>query len=167
MKKEKKELFFWETNYGLKKGDLPQLSDKADHIRYRDSELTDEQLGYIVGRIKVIRQLDLDNTLITDEGIAHLTQLHSLVELRLKGCHWVTKKSIPYLNQLTDLELLHLGGTSITPEDALGLTALQKLKLLLVRDETATADEIVEKAFQLQYLLPNCDININYQIYRF
>lgn len=167
MKKEKREAFFWESNYGIKKGDLPKMSDTAHHLRYRDSDLTDEQLGFIIARIKNIGQLDLDNSLITDEGIEHLIQLNSIKELRLKGCDQITKKSIPVLNRLTTLELLHLGGTSISPEDALGLSALQQLKLLLVRDDNATTSEIAEKAFALQLLLPNCDININYQIYRF
>lgn len=167
MKKEKREAFFWESYYGIKKGDLARIADSSDHLRFRDSELTDEQLGFIVAKIKNIGQLDLDNSLITDEGIEHLIQLNSIKALRLKGCHHITQKSIPFLNQLTTLELLHLGGTSITPEDALGLSALQQLKLLLVRTDNTNIAAIEAQAFNLQYLLPNCAININYKIYTF
>jgi len=167
MKLEKRELFFWESKYGIKKGDLDHLSDVVDRLRWKDSELTDEELGFITKRIKVVHQFDLDNTEISDEGIIHLLEMRSITELRLKGCGNVTAKSIPVLNQLTDLELLHLGGTSIVPEDALGLSNLQQLKLLLLSDDASSSAEIEEKAFQLQYLLPDCEININHKVYSF
>lgn len=164
MKKNKRELFFWESQFNIRKGQLHTLPASVSRFNFRDSEITDEQVGWITARIKKVDQFDLDHSLITDEGMQYLARLEYIRELRLKGCRGVTQASIPFLDKMAGLELLHLGGTSVSLDDALGLGALQELKLLLLRSDEE--EQIVrEKAAQLQQLLPGCAININYQVF--
>ena len=163
MAKYKNEKDFWKRFFNI---GLHQLEESHLHVRrfnFRDSSINDQELSWICSRLKTIYQLDLDNTEISDESIRDLTKLQSITELRLKGCRWVTADSIPYLNQLADLELLHLIGTSITLDDAIGLGNLRKLKLLLL--SSADPEEIIrQKAERLKQLLPGCEINVNHNV---
>ena len=160
-KKEKK---YWEQNWGIPSHHLDAMNPEVDRYNFRDWETNDEDLFWITSRIKIIHQLDLDNTLVTDEGIGYLTRLELLKELRLKGCHSVTKNCLPHLNKIAGLELLHLIGTQIDLQDIAPLFDLKSLKTLLVSSE-AVESEIKEKVKLFQQYLPTCTINVNYRVY--
>lgn len=164
MKKDKKELYFWKRHFNIKNNNLDSIPTEVNRFNFRHSEVDDEWLLYITSRIKVIHQLDLDETLITDKGIYFLTKLETIKELRLKGCRDISKECLNDLNQIKSLELLHLGGTSIDLDDLYKLSALQSLKLILVSSSDNIA-VIKEKVSALKHFFPLCIINVNHQIW--
>lgn len=54
-------------------------------LNYKDEEIYDSHLSWIVNRINRIEILDLDNTCITEAGLKELLRLSELQELSLKG----------------------------------------------------------------------------------
>lgn len=161
--KPTQEAAFWKTHFNLEDDKIYKVEPVIHRLNFRESLVDDDFLFYVTTRIKVIEQLDLDYTMITDKGVEYLRRFEILHELRLKGCSEITKGCLLHLNEITSLTLLHLGRTSILPEDALVLTKLQNLKhLLLSSDEP---QEIMQqKADALKEILPGCAININYKI---
>lgn len=163
MNSKKKEKYFWEKYFGISYTQANNLSPVIKRINFRDSELNDEELFFLVSKVKVIHQLDLDNTCVTDCGVQYLTKLESLKELRLKGCKDITEKCLIDLASLKELELLHLGGTLITLEHAKTLSPLENLKQLLLSSDYPEA-MIKQEALRLRLLFPGCEININHKI---
>jgi hypothetical protein len=164
MKKIKKEKTFWKKyfNFPDKLEDIPQA---IEHINLRCTEVNDEDLEFLVGRIKLIHQLDLDQTEISNEGLKYLAQLQGLKELRLKDNYPITDGCIPYLNRLTSLTLLHLASTAVTLDGLLQLDALQNLERLFFSADNN--EDISQKMLQLKIILPNCEFIINSRIYSF
>ena len=119
----------------------------------------------MMSRIKSIKYLDLDEADITNKGINHLTQLDHIKELRLKGITAIDDGCMESLSKLKGLELLHLGGTSVTLNGLIQLGSLQNLKVLLL-SLTAT-EEIRIKMLELKKLLPGCEFIFNYKSYLF
>lgn len=132
-----------------------------DHLNLRDSEINNAELGFLAKRLSRVGQLDLDYCPIDDEGIAYLSSISSIRELRLKGLN-ITDKSVPVILQFQDLELLHLGSTLVSDKAILELTGLEKLKTLLVSSET-----IYEKIFnEFLEVRPDCELIVNHKIWR-
>ena len=145
---------------------LPKEQDEIPvHMRrvnFRLGGVTDEGLELMAGYIKTIEQLDLDETEITVEGVQHLTRLQSIKELRLKGCRQINNDALPYLFQLQDLELLHLGGTSISVEALTEIGKLKQLKTLLISADENEMDLLPPIAAQLP---AGCEFIVNHQNY--
>jgi hypothetical protein len=167
-KEEKlKEENFWSAffyfNVPKNKIELPAHLHRVNFKLW--DHVCDMDLLRIVSKVKSINMLDLDNTDITNRGIQHLTQLHQLKELRLKGIKAIDDDCLQYLNTFSELELLHLEGTSVTLDGMTKLSSLKKLKVLLL---SFTANpEIKEKMIQLHTLLPSCEFILNYKPYEF
>ncbi len=167
-KQEKlKEEQFWSTFYFF---NLPKnkvhIPPDLERVNFRIwNYVNDEHLLLMMSRVKSINYLDLDETDITNEGVKHLTQLHHIKELRLKGIRSVDDDCMQSLNKLKGLELLHLGGTSVTLNGLTQLGSLQNLRVLLL-SLTASA-EIREKMLALKKLLPGCEFILNYKSYLF
>lgn len=166
-KKRQKELEdrFWSDFFALS---VPShLNEVPTHIHranLRITGATDDSLFWMVQQVKTINQLDLDETDITNEGIKHLLQLESVKELRLKGCNDIDNDCLQYLNVMPSLELLHLGGTPITPNAVLQLDKLTNLKLLLISAEPSDA-KYLEEIF---VMLPSqCELLVNHKAYPF
>lgn len=167
MKKDKKkELYFWKRHFGIMNNNLDSIPTEVDrlNLRIQDTEVDDQWLRYIAAKIKIVNRIDLDDTLITDEGIKHLSKLESVKELRLKGCHYITNESLDYLNKLTGLEVLHLAGTQIKLNAIEELISLQNLKKLFL--STSDSEEIITAKVQaLKRLFPQCEIIVNAKSY--
>jgi hypothetical protein len=167
-KEEKlKEEKFWSTffyfNVPKNKTELPAHLQRVNFRLW--NHVCDMDLLRMVSRVKSINMLDLDETDITNKGIQHLTQLHQLKELRLKGIKAIDDDCLQYLNTFSELELLHLGGTSVTLDGIKKLSSLKKLKVLLL--PFSYGPEIKEKMFQLKTILPTCEFILNYKPYEF
>ena len=139
------------------------ISKEQHRFNFRDSEVDDDYLFWLTSRKKIVGQFDLDNSLITNQGVKYLSEMESVKELRLKGCRGINKGCLSYLNKITSLELLHIGGTAINLDDIKKLSALQNLELLLVSTNEGET-EIKEKVADLKQLFPNCEINVNHQL---
>ncbi len=161
MAQNKKEKLFWRKYFGFDDQQFKKLSNEANRINLRDTEINDDGLDWLTSKITSINQLDLDNTDITDSGIEFLKRLKYLRELRLKGCHGLTNECLKAINQINGLELLHLGHTQITIEDISQRITIQNLKLILLSSSHNDA-EIENQVAQLKTTLPNCVLNVNY-----
>ncbi len=143
---------------------LNELPAHLNQVRMRLwDNVTDEHLELLVCNLKSVNMLDLDETEITIEGIAHLTLMENITELRLKGIRQLDNSCVVHLNKIKGLELLHIRGTSINLDGALQLDNHSKLKRLLISDdEDEPAQERIE---QLRNLMPDCEINVNKHTY--
>ena len=86
----------------------------------------------------------------------------------------ITRESLPYLNQLTDLEYLDVWRTGIILEDIRELSQLKKLKELYVSatkvDEDGNYPEmerekILEHVIELEDLFPGCAVYVDFDRY--
>ena len=127
--------------------------------------VNDDHLLMMMSRVRSINFLDLDETDISNEGVNHLTRLEHIKELRLKGIPAINDDCMASLNKITSLELLHLGGTSVTLKGLMQLGCLQNLKVVLL---SLTASEAIrEQMLELKKLLPGCEFILNYKSYLF
>lgn len=167
-KQEKlKEEQFWSTfcYFNLPKNRVTIPPD-LERVNFRIwDHVNDEHLLMMMSRVKSINYLDLDETNITNEGVKHLTQLHHIKELRLKGITAIDDSGMGSLNKLKGLELLHLGGTSVTLNGLTQLGSLQNLRVLLL--SLTASEEVRKKMLELKKLLPGCEFIFNYKSYLF
>lgn len=132
------------------------------HLNFRLSGVNDEALGWLTEHVRVIGQLDLDETDITYEGMEYLTRLESLRELRLKGCTLIDDRSVAKLCAVNGLELLHLGGTSITVEGMKPLADIETLKTLLISAPGGAEEELTALAILLS---KDCELVVNSKVF--
>ena len=168
-KKKQKQLekTFWSTLFGV---DIPaHLNEVPAHLHQVRMRLwdkvIDEYLELMVTQVRSINMLDLDETDITNDGIAHLTKMDFIKELRLKGIREIDNDCIIHLNNIKGLELLHLRGTSITLDGILKLDKQPGLKTLLFAHDENEPEK--EKMLQLRELMPDCEFIINGKTYYF
>ena len=135
-------------------------------LRFID-DLDDEAFAYILTGtgVKGINMLDLNETEITNESIRMLAGLNYVKELRAKGCRRLDNGCIQYIDQIRELEFLHLNGTGVTIDGLLQLRMLSTLKTLLFSADDPEA--IREKMEQLRNLLPGCEFVVNSRPYEF
>ncbi|MBC7418265.1 MAG: hypothetical protein H7325_08935, partial [Pedobacter sp.] len=160
----RQEKAFW-AKYFNNPPEPEAIPTHAEHLSFRSSDITDEEIGFLTGRVTSINMLDLDDAYITVETIKHLTRLEHLGELRLKGCTELYNDCVPYLNKIKGLQLLHLVGTNITIDGLVNMNTLTDLKKLFI-----SADTKKDIALQMQRLkkeLPACEFYVNYQLYEF
>lgn len=156
---------FWGTFHYFNVPDgQEQTPAHLRRINFRIWEsVQDEHLSRMITRVRSVDMLDLDETDITDEGVALLTQMDFIKELRLKGIHSITDECIPYLNQVKGLELLHIGGTNITLEGILRLGPLKELKKLLV--SLPDTEDTMENKQRIAALFPGCEVIVNHKMF--
>lgn len=162
MKNIKKEKAFWNKYFNFP-GGTADISPAVRHLSFNSTEVDDEDLGYLVSRIKVIEIMDLKLTQISNAGIKEIAKIHGLKELNLKDNYPISNDCIADLNKLTDLEILHVRATSINIDGVLQLTALPNLKQLFFSE--ADVDSISEKMLQLKSIMPNCEFIIEGKVY--
>ena len=99
-----------------------------------------------------IHLLDLQDTNVTDAGLAHLSGLSELERLNLKGTPAVGNAGCRYLSGLGRLKWLDLSGTKTSELKYLkALGSLEYLDLLDTKTDDAGVNE-------LRNALPNCTI---------
>lgn len=87
----------------------------------------DRAIWPIVGRLRTLRKLVLNQTTIDDEGMTHLGRLTGLTHLDLDETI-VGDEGVKQLARLTSLEYLSLNDTNVTDESMPYLVALPRLK---------------------------------------
>ena len=160
-----KEEKFWASIrfYARLPGDLEKIPEHIHHFRCKDAGIDDTWLEKMVTVVRSINMLDLDENEITNNGVLHLTKLESLKELRLKSCSLVNNESLEYLSQITSLELLHIGGTSITIDQLIKLNTLKNLRTILVSSD-ADIDTVREILSPIGNELPTCEFIVNHKL---
>ena len=158
MNKKKKEINFWKKYFNFP-GGLIAIPPAIKHISFNCTDVDDEDLAYLVSRIKIIETLDLELTQISNAGIKEIATLQGLKELKLKDNYSIDNNCLPDLNTITSLEVLHLGHTSITIDGIFQLDGLTNLtQLLFSADDT---NVLKDKMLLLHKMLPNCNFAIN------
>lgn len=153
---------FWSNFiYFNKLSHLEEIPLHLSRVNFRIHGVDDDGLLLMLDKVRSIDMLDLDESVITNEGVRHLTKLSSLKELRLKTCSELDEGCLPYLNQITSLKLLHLGSTAITVDGLFQLSSLKNLHTLLI--SSPTDDGIREKLIKLSALLPDCKFIVNHK----
>ena len=82
----------------------------------------------------------------------------------------ITKASLPYLNQLVDLEYLDIWDTEILLEDLAALDQLKNLKEVYISSARKIEDEldndhILEHLIVLEGIFPNCTFYVDFKTY--
>lgn len=157
------EKHFWRNHFNI--GSLSEIPTEIENFRSIDSEVDDDFLFFMTSRISIIPQLYFKFTLITDEGVKHISNIQNLAKLTLRDHKNVTNKSIPYLNKLVDLEYLDILKTKIQLEDLVGLFNLQNLKELYITSEDGDKEYYLKYVITMKRILPNCILYINYESY--
>lgn len=85
-----------------------------------------------IGKMPNLRSLNLWLTQVDDAGIEYLSGQTQLTLLNLDNVSTVTDKSLDTIHALKNLELLHLGGTSISADGLKKLYDLKNLKTLFI-----------------------------------
>lgn len=163
-KKQKlKEQQFWSTFAYFSTPKLPdEVPTHLERVNFRIwNHVEDEEIEMMVTHVQSINMLDLDETYITNYSIQLLSQLSFIKELRLKGCREIDDEAIPHLNNIKGLELLHLGGTSITLNGVLQLSANHPLRTLLISVDDPEQHQndltIIAQRF------PGCEFIVNHK----
>ncbi len=97
------------------------------------SETSFESAGLAsIATMPNLKMLNLWLTKVDDEGIAALTAKTQLKQLNLDNVKGVTDQSLEVISQMVDLELLHLGGTSVSAAGLPKLYGLKNLRTLFI-----------------------------------
>ena len=120
----------------------------------------DDDLMFCFAQRVSIERMYLKCTLITDEGVAHISKIRQLKDLTLRDHKKVTKTSIPYFNQMQNLERLNITLTKITLSDLCENLNNQNLKEVFISSEEDEHNS-EEKGFILKERMPNCNIYLN------
>ena len=102
----------------------------------------------------------LKDTLITDAAVEHMLKFKGLKNLFLRRHDDITKASIPFFNQMENLESLNITKTGISLSDLSEGLNNQSLKQVFLSSEEDEKD-MEEKAFILKERMPNCDIYLD------
>jgi hypothetical protein len=130
-------------------------NDPSLEVSYHLSrdKLTDEHLA-VLEQLKSVVSLNLRGKEVTNAQLAHLEKLKSLKKLHLEKTK-ITDAGLAHLKGLTELEYLNLYGTPVTDKGLEQLTGLKKLKKLYLW-QTKVTDA---GAAKLQKALPGVQIN--------
>lgn len=157
MKLSKEEKKCWQKHYRIEK--LQDIPTEMKGFSSIDGDADDELMFYFAKRVS-IPEMYLKCTLVTDEGVSHISKIKQLKELSLIDHRNVTKASIPYINQMQHLETLNILKTKITLSDLCENLNNQNLKTVFVSSEE-NEENIDEKAFLLKERMPKCDIYLD------
>ena len=154
---KKTEKVFWKTYFGISNPSLaPQ---KIKRLNWKDQNITDEEVYFLCERVKDIYQMDLDNNLVTNIGIMCLSRL-TIEELRLKGLN-INDDAIKYIQKISGLKFLHIGGTNISSEGIGGLRHLNTLETLIC--SPYPVNPLPLRRFKES--LPQCELIVNYELF--
>ena len=107
-----------------------------ESLPVEDLELAETDFGSAgmtsVAELQQLRKLNLWMTRIDDSGLATLKGRTGLTWLNLDNCAAISDASVDVLLSMNGLELLHVGGTSISPDEVLRFAELPELKTLFV-----------------------------------
>jgi hypothetical protein len=163
-KKQKlKEQRFWGTFAFFSRPQLPDgIPTQLERVNFRIWErVTDEEIELMVTHVQSIDMLDLDETEITNDAIEQLTKLSFIKELRLKGCNEIDDAAIVHINNIKGLELLHLGGTCVSVDGLLQLSADHPLHTLLVSVDEP--EKYTSELTTLALRFPACQLIVNHK----
>ena len=154
-KEEKK---FWQRHYGIEKAN--KIFSNWFAFKSIGGNENDDFFYFFTLRVTSITDLVLNESLISDHGVVHFCNFTALKHLHLRNHKTITKKSIPYFNNMACLESLNITKTKITLTDLSNSLNNQTLKEVFLDSEENESD-IDVKAFILKERMPNCNIYLD------
>jgi hypothetical protein len=106
-------------------------------VGLRPGSLTVDEDVRILRAIHSLKSLELNDTPLTDAGLAQVGQLRSLESLSIAGT-LVTDDGLFYLSELSDLRVLYLDNTEISDAGLRQLRRLVKLQVVTMNGTRAT-----------------------------
>jgi hypothetical protein len=155
LKEEKK---FWQRHFRIEK--LEAIPVAWSGYKSIDSENDDTFFYFFTLRVTSIREIHLKDTLVTDEGVKHISKFKNIEILYLRNHHSITKASIPYFNEMESLQSLNITKTKITLSDLCEQLNSQSLTEVFLDSEDGE-ENILEKAMRLKERLPDCNFYLN------
>ncbi len=156
-KEEKK---FWQRYFRIEKlQDIPREWPLIGGYGFGDEQF-DEYFYYISLRVPIVHEIILKESYVTDEGVKHMANFKELRLLYLRKHKEITKKSIPFFNQMNSLESLNITLTKIRLTDLYNHLDNQSLKEVFLSSEE-NEENLLEKAFALKERMPNCNIYLD------
>jgi len=116
--------------------------------------VSDAQLKALAPVAANVVSLDLQQTQVTDAGLAALTPFTKLRKLQLQKTS-LTDAGLEHLGKLTSLEILNLYGTAVTDAGLLHLADLRNLKKIYLWQTNVTP----EGAGKLRAAVPGVEVN--------
>ncbi|MFH6987891.1 hypothetical protein ACHRVW_09110 [Flavobacterium collinsii] len=172
MKLKGEEKRFWWHFCKIKDSkDIPQkvpVVAGVDDLHYNDN-----YFAMLTDKVKIIHCIYLKETAVTDEGVKQISKVQQLKSLTLMKHPNITKASLFYLNQLTDLEYLDIWRTEIILEDLAALDQLKNLKKVYVSSLAEVNgffpelenEQILEHLIVLEDLFPDCTFYVDHKEY--
>lgn len=162
MNLQKDEKKFWQRYFRIEKlENIPKEWPTIGGYGFGD-EAFDDYFYYISLRVSNVYEIYLKDSLVTDEGVKHMTNFTSLKKLYLRKHAAITQKSIPYFNQMASLQSLNITKTTITLTHlSENLNNQQLTEVFLDSNEEDTEESILEKGFLLKECMPNCAIYLD------
>ncbi|TVZ59285.1 hypothetical protein NA63_1813 [Flavobacteriaceae bacterium MAR_2010_105] len=156
-KAEKK---FWQRYFRIEKlEDIPREWPLIGGYGLGDEQF-DDYFYYISLRVPIVHEIILKESYVTDEGVKHMTNFKELRLLYLRKHKEITKKSVPYFNQMRSLESLNITLTKIKLIDLYDHLDNQSLKEVFLSSEK-NEENLLEKAFALKERMSNCNIYLD------
>ncbi len=130
----------WRMDDLRKLARLPNLKSAS----FRGFNLDDIGLAHI-SHAATLENLDLQETKISNDGLAHLARLPRLHSLRLDGNRQLTNQCVPHLSRLTSLTDLQICETAIDQCGLANLGGSTNLRRICVdvRDDNYTFDNLL------------------------
>jgi hypothetical protein len=123
----------WKENFG-----------RVIEVNANRKQITDGDLK-AVGEFLTMTDLSLEETAITDKGLAHLTKLDGLVWLNLYQTK-ITDEGLRHVAKLKRLELLPIGETKVTDKGLAHLKKMTQLTYLGLRGNPITDKGVAQLA---------------------
>jgi hypothetical protein len=158
MSLSKEEKKFWQLHFRIEK--LEDIPKEWSILKKIDSEEDDDFFYFLTLRVASILEIHLKQTLVTDEGIKHISKFRDLEILFLRNHDKITKESIPYFNQMESLESLNITKTKITLADLSEHLNNQTLKEVFLSSQE-NEQNILENAYILKERMPNCNMYLD------
>ncbi|MCX6866910.1 MAG: hypothetical protein NTV46_11980 [Verrucomicrobia bacterium] len=121
----------------------------------RAAEVSDAQLQAMAPVASSVVALDLQQTKVTDAGLAALAPFVKLRKLQLQNTG-ITDAGLAHLRQLSELEVVNLYGTGATDDGLQSLTSLKHLQKIYLWQSKVTE----EGAGKFCEALPGVEINL-------
>jgi hypothetical protein len=164
--------FWWHFRQIKDSKDIP--TEVSGIYGVDDPDYNDDYFAMLTDKVKIMHSIFLKETYTTDEGVKHISKLQGLKSLTLMKHPQITTASLPYLNQLVDLEYLDIWDTKIILEDLTALNQLKNLKEVYISSARKTEDgtfpdldteQILEHLIVLEGIFPNCTFFVDFKKY--
>lgn len=164
--------FWWHFAQIKDSKDIP--ADVSGIAGADDPGYDDNYFAMLTDKVKIIHSIYLKETAVTDEGVKYISKVQQLESLTLMKHPDITKASLPFLNQLTDLEYLDVWRTGIILEDLIALDQLKNIKKIFVSSLRETEngsflelenEKILEHLIVLEDRFPDCTFYVDHKEY--